>query len=751
MSAEEYSTYTYEKIITDLLNDGVRHIKIRDGQLTTCCPFHQENNPSFGINLKTGLYNCFSCGEKGNIVQFVSKMKHIPIPEAIKYLGSQGYDIGNGKSYNYYTLEKYADEKKLDIEYLREKLYLDTAPDGKSVRIPYFNQDGTQIAIRHRNHPDSKTRFWWSNGTKASLYGLDLIDRFPSEYVILVEGESDCHCAWCNDIYTIGVPGAKNFKEKDANLFDHFQKIYIHQEPDNGGAEFVRKICQYLPPEKLYTICAFDVDDECKDLADLHKKGKLNLDNLMAVAQKIPQIYFNEINRKIDDAEHVSIAKQVLTELSIKFYKGNFYVYMDGVYKEGLAKIEKCILDIDRNIKKNIRTEILDYLRIMEGVEVAYIDTNLINFKNGIYHIDTNTLEPHNTDIFTICQINAEYLTDEELDKLKENSGGKYIDKFLEDVCCGHQDRIDTLFEFTGYSMTYSVKLQKCLFLLGETADNGKSTYLELTETLFGEKNCCSISISEFGERFFGAELQDKLLNTVHEVENIQLKDLKNFKTVITGNELSVEQKYKDRYKLKPFTHHIFAMNSLPELINGGDEGFFRRVQIIPFEAKFSDEEKEAFNFDELVTQNSLNYYANTSLRKFQAMVQKGNRRFSNYKESIELIEGYKFEDNSAQIFLNNVILYIQKIDINNKILIKELYELYRQWCISNNFPILSNKIFKNTALSCGKFEKAPLKNGYPCLAFMGDLDFSNQTYNNINSTRKTLRKNDYFRDYMDF
>ena len=747
MSAEEYSTYTYEKIVKELLDDGVRHIKIRDGQLTTCCPFHKESKPSFGINLKTGLYNCFSCKEKGNIVHFVSKMKEISIPAAIKYLASRGYDIENDKSYDYYTLEKYADEKKLELKYIRDELYLFTAKDGKSVCMPYFNQEGSQIAIRHRNHPDSKTRFWWGEGLKGNLYGLQFLKKMPRDYIILVEGESDCQCAWQDDIGAIGVPGAKNFKEKDAKLFAEFKKIYIHQEPDDGGAEFVRKICQYLPPEKLYTICAFDVDDECKDLADLHKKGKLTLENLMKVAQKIPEIYFREINRTIDDAEHVRIANQVLTELSIKYYKCNYYVYNNGVYKEGLSKIEKCILSIDNNIKRNTRSEVLDYLRIAEGVEIANIDANLINFKNGIYHIDTYTLEAHSPEIFTLCQINASYLTDEELAFLVQNGENLYIDDFFEDISCGHIERIDTLQEFLGYSITYSVKKQKCLFLLGETADNGKSTFNELVLVLAGEDNCCSLSIGEFGERFFGAELQDKLLNIVHEVENIQMKDLSNFKTVITGNEISVEQKYKDRYKLKPFTHHIFAMNNLPDLKNGGDEGFFRRIQIVPFEAKFTDEEKEKFDFDKLVTDTSLDYLANISLRKYTKMLKEHRRYFSNYKESDAIIEGYKVEDNSALTFFNDTCLYASLIDTNNKVIVKELYATYSTWCIRNSLDALTKKIFKNMAISCGKFKKSTLKNGYDCLEYIGEIKSSSQSRSYLASidNKKLFMRNNKF------
>lgn len=718
MKIAHNENYNYSSIVLELLDGNVEHLKIRDGELTCCCPFHQDKKPSFAINLESGLYYCHACSAKGNIVQFVSNMMDISIKEAIQYLASKGHDVTDNIKYGYYTLEKYAEEKHLDVDFLSNVFNLRTSENGTSIEIPYLNQKGIQIAVRHRKHPNSENRFYWDNGSKSHLYGLNYLDKFPSEYVILVEGESDCHCSWPYEIWTIGVPGARNFKKDYTKLFDRFEKIYIHQEPDSGGKEFIKKICQCLPPEKLYTISAFDVDNECKDLADLHIKGKLNKESLLATAQKVPRIYLDEINQSEEISQHVQIAEKVLEQLFIKYYKGNFYIYNDGVYKEGLSEIERCMLSIDKNLKRSLRAEILDYLRIVEGIEVFEIDNSVINFKNGIYDINTDTLEAHNPDRFTLCQINAKYLTNVELTQLIQNGEHQYIDDFFTGISCKNSERTDALQEFIGYSMTYSVELQKCLFLLGETADNGKSTFNNLITTLIGNNNCCSISIAEFSERFCGSELLDKLLNVVHEVENIQIKDIAKLKTVISGDELSVEEKYKPRYKLKPFAHHIFAMNNLPELKNGGDEGYFRRLLLVPFKAKFTDEEKYNFNFDNLISETSLNYLANVSLRKYLKMKKEHKRNFANYKESNELIEMYKNEDNNALVFLNNIDNYKNLIDENNRIIKAELFKKYQYWCINIGLPALDSKSFYTSVLRSGLLQQGKLKNGYACFLY---------------------------------
>lgn len=50
-----------------------------------CCPFHDDRHPSMKID--KGFY-CFACGEKGDVVTFVSKLFHMSPYEAAKKLAS---------------------------------------------------------------------------------------------------------------------------------------------------------------------------------------------------------------------------------------------------------------------------------------------------------------------------------------------------------------------------------------------------------------------------------------------------------------------------------------------------------------------------------------------------------------------------------------------------------------------------------------------------------------------------------------
>ncbi|MBN2254051.1 MAG: hypothetical protein JW701_10155, partial [Kosmotogaceae bacterium] len=53
---------------------------------TACCPWHDDASPSLSVDREKGLYNCFGCGESGDVVTLVEKMKGLSFSEAMLYL-----------------------------------------------------------------------------------------------------------------------------------------------------------------------------------------------------------------------------------------------------------------------------------------------------------------------------------------------------------------------------------------------------------------------------------------------------------------------------------------------------------------------------------------------------------------------------------------------------------------------------------------------------------------------------------------
>ena len=44
-------------------------------QVKIHCPFHDDSNPSCGVNLSKKVFQCWSCKAKGNVLDFYAKME----------------------------------------------------------------------------------------------------------------------------------------------------------------------------------------------------------------------------------------------------------------------------------------------------------------------------------------------------------------------------------------------------------------------------------------------------------------------------------------------------------------------------------------------------------------------------------------------------------------------------------------------------------------------------------------------------
>lgn len=71
----------YEQFVEDLRQS-------HDEWAWGCCPFHDDNNPSFSVNLSSGYFRCMSssCGMKGSLVGFVRAILNLDTRDAIRYL-----------------------------------------------------------------------------------------------------------------------------------------------------------------------------------------------------------------------------------------------------------------------------------------------------------------------------------------------------------------------------------------------------------------------------------------------------------------------------------------------------------------------------------------------------------------------------------------------------------------------------------------------------------------------------------------
>ena len=110
------------------------------------CPFHDDRTPSFSVSPAKGVYKCFSCGEAGNVVNFIMKHDQMTYPEALKVLA---------KKYGIEVKERELTTEEKQLENERESMFLvnewaakyfqnilHNHVDGKAIGLQYFRNRG---------------------------------------------------------------------------------------------------------------------------------------------------------------------------------------------------------------------------------------------------------------------------------------------------------------------------------------------------------------------------------------------------------------------------------------------------------------------------------------------------------------------------------------------------------------------------------------------------------------------------------
>jgi hypothetical protein len=235
----------YEGILSQFPGERRRKSKT---DADVICPVHDDHNPSLGVDLRQNgagskvVINCRSQGcEYADILGAIS-------------LTNADLKFNEGVSVTVYgcTLAAYAASKKLPLEFLTSD---DVALEdgtcyvralGKeipAVEIPYADRDGELLTTRYRIAVGGDDKFRWEKGSTTTLYGLHKLEEAEEAgYVLLLEGESDCHTAWYKGLPAVGVPGVDNWRDGWALHLDGIPKIFVVVEPDEAGKKLWRTL-----------------------------------------------------------------------------------------------------------------------------------------------------------------------------------------------------------------------------------------------------------------------------------------------------------------------------------------------------------------------------------------------------------------------------------------------------------------------------------------------------------------------------
>jgi hypothetical protein len=155
------------------------------------------------------------------------------------------------------TVDKIATAKGLPVLFLRDLGVRDgVALEGRErvecVDIPYLDTAGQEVAVRKRLRLAGEPRFKWRRGDKLALYGLWRLGAAQAcDYVLLVEGESDCWVCWHAGIAALGIPGASTWRADWAQLLQTVGTVAVWREADAGGETLASKVAASLPDVRI--------------------------------------------------------------------------------------------------------------------------------------------------------------------------------------------------------------------------------------------------------------------------------------------------------------------------------------------------------------------------------------------------------------------------------------------------------------------------------------------------------------------
>lgn len=373
----------------------------------------------------------------------------------------------------------------------------------------------------------------------------------------------------------------------------------------------------------------------------------------------------------------ISFALWLLKRMDIKLYQSKLYFKSNGKYISDdrllLKNINK-FLPLTKHQDKEILHQLCKFsMEFSESnVEFPIIINNGV-LVNGIYYKD------YKYD-FTPFHLNVNY---------NENAYDNYVDTFMNDISCNRLEIRQTLEEILGHIILTNNFPAHVFFLLGAGA-NGKSTFEEMINNFTSDMGQ-NLNLEAFNDDTSVASLRGKLCNCSDETENIYIEKCRNYKTLASGNTITLRPIYSQPLKLKNTATLILSANVMPNF-KDKTNGFFRRLVIVPFDFKVT---KTINNLHSLLsTPNAKSYILNLAIAG-ATRIRNNNNKLSYNKYVEEEIKKYILDIDSVANFLADN----DNIHGNTT---QSVYDSYKKYCINNGYQFENKRSFSHRLISFG-------------------------------------------------
>lgn len=395
---------------------------------------------------------------------------------------------------------------------------------------------------------------------------------------------------------------------------------------------------------------------------------------------------------------------------------GIVFNYEDGVYKmltdQDLSNIVLSALYEDMlwgyRTKKNVSDKVACLISIIPDLVLTNDHGYIFNVKNGLLDIVKKELRPHTPDFVSLVQSPVEY---------NPSATCPTWDLCLDHWMDGPESNQKKLIlqEFAGYLLSSSMVYSKALFLVGD-GGNGKSTFADTLGMVIGDAGTSRIDLEDLYSMFGLKGLIGKRLNIIEEVSGNYYQSHK-LKKLISGEELTINMKYKDQFKFKPQAKFIFAVNTMPR-VDDSSTATERRISVVQFNNNFRENPNVQLRFSNGLLAKELSGILNWMVEG--ANILRKQKAFTiTQEQKLSLLE-YREENSSVEGFIGECLDFEEGKTCSAR----ELYEEYKQYCIKDGRKFKGNIAFIKEMKSYGKrynkFQMIERENGHSPSRFEG-------------------------------
>ena len=376
---------------------------------------------------------------------------------------------------------------------------------------------------------------------------------------------------------------------------------------------------------------------------------------------------------KSEDNKYNQMADELLGKVDIVSFFDNYYQF-NGIYYQPISIIELERLihyELSPNLSKTARNEIIAFIKIKTQIKLEDFDGewHKVACKNGVLNLVSGEVEQPNK-----SEVNTIYIP------YNYNNDPWYspkIDQFMKDLTGADPMKMEFLYQIVGYCLLKKNLFQKFFIMVGE-GGTGKSTFTNLVQHLVSDNNCAHVSLPKFDDDYFLSTLMGKLVNIDDDISDTRaLEYTGRFKSVVSGEKISVRQIYKEVEDRIPFATLLFNCNKLPKIMDR-TSGMYRRIILIELNNKVKDPDPM---FMDKINEQDMEYFLFKAVQGIKTAIDEGHFRIT-YSEE-KLLNMFKRRQSPV-----NEWLYENEFtlgDLHDKEC-PPLYAQFSEWCERNGY-----------------------------------------------------------------